>query len=218
MGAYDFGFYKSGMVGDGGGRKSQAIFAIKRELVANGLGADIDMSVDKFGGAVAEAVKTFQTSRGLKADGVCGPTTMKELFRGRVEAAEKKYNLEKDDLVKQLWLESLFDPVAVGVADPGDRGMGQIHLDFFPNITEAQAFDPAFAIDWSASYIASQRAAIIQQANVYKAARAAYNVGWFYATQWMLAGFPPSGGPLLGGADVFERATKYLALIDKQAP
>lgn len=49
-----------------------------------------------------------------------------------------------------------------------------------------------------------------------KAARAAYNIGNTYATQWMLAGFPASGGPLLNGQDVYERATKYLALIDRQ--
>lgn len=217
MGAYDFKFYKVGMVGDGG-RKTAAILAIKTELVYNGYGEGIDFSVDKFGAKVEAAVKLLQKDRGLNQDGICGPTTMRELFRKRVEFVEDKYNLPRGSLGRKIFLESGYDPVAIGVRDGRDRGICQINLKElggFHNVTIEQAYTPSFSIDWAGAYVRGLFAGIAHRADVMKAARAAYNVGETYATEWMLAGFPASGR-IVGDIDWFKRATEYLALVDKQ--
>jgi hypothetical protein len=52
-----------------------------------------------------------------------------------------------------------------------------------------------------------------RRADTLKAGRAAYNVGNFYATEWMLAGFP-AAGRVENGIDWFARATQYISLVD----
>lgn len=216
MGAFDYGFYKQGMDGRNDTRLGDALVAIKAELIYNGFGSNIILN-PVFGEAAANRLKDFQTSRGINADGVAGPNTLKELFRKRVESTEDAFGFDRGMLGKQIWLESEFDPVAKGVVDPDDTGIAQINLRIHSNVTEAQAYDPVFSIRWAALYIQDANTQIIQEANVMKAARAAYNIGTEYAKEWMLAGFPASGGPSLGGEDSFTRATNYIALIDKQS-
>jgi hypothetical protein len=188
---------------------------IKKELEYNGFGSGLVMN-PVFGDAAANRLGEFQTSKGLKADKQAGPATLKELFRQRVEVIEDLFNLWRGTLGRQLWLESSFDPIAVGVADPDDTGIAQINLRIHSTLTQAQAFDPTFSFRWAAQYITDAQNRMIKEVDVAKAARAAYNVGTEYAKEWMLAGFPASGGPQLGSEDSFARATKYIALIDKQ--
>lgn len=215
MGAFDFGFYKQGQDGRTNPRLGQALVVIKQELDFNGFGSNLVMNA-VFGEAAANRLGEFQASKGLKVDKQAGPTTLKELFRKRVEQTEDAFNLWRGTLGRQVWLESTFDPIAKGVADPDDTGIAQINLRIHSTITEAQAFDPVFAFRWAAQYITDAVVRIEREIDVTKAGRAAYNVGTEYAKQWLLAGFPPSGGPDLGGEDSFARATKYIALIDKQ--
>jgi hypothetical protein len=215
LGAYDYGFYKQGMDGRNDSRLGAALIAIKEELAYNGFGKNLVMNA-VFGDAAANRLEEFQSFKGLTADRQAGPSTLKELFRKRVEQTEDTFDLWRGTLGRQIWLESNFDPVAKGVADPDDTGIAQINLRIHSTITETQAFDPNFSFRWAAQYITDAASRIVKEIDVMKAARAAYNVGTEYAEEWLLAGFPSSGGPDLGGEDSFTRATNYIALIDKQ--
>jgi peptidoglycan hydrolase-like protein with peptidoglycan-binding domain len=184
----------------------------------------MDTTLPFFGESVANSVKDFQAAKGLKVDGQVGPVTAKELFRPRVEHVEYGYGIPDGALGKQIWLESAFDPVAVGTVDSRDRGMCQINLFELTNasgehgahhVTLAQAYDPPYAIDWAGQYIISQQQEIADRIKLMKAARAAYNVGDFYAAQWLLDGFPASG-KVVDGIDWYKRATDYLFNIDRQ--
>lgn len=218
MGAWDFGVIKAPITVDQAeGRLGIALVTFKRELVYNGF-AEHEMNVEKpnFGKAASDNVKKFQTDRGLPATGVINIATSRELFRKRITEAEQKFDLPRGTLGKKIALESAFDPVAVGTADPDDTGIAQINLRIHSSVSKDQAFNPQFALNWAGAYIRSNYDRVASDANVMKAARASYNIGVHYATQWMLAGFPNSGGPLLGGQDSFTRATQYISLIDKQ--
>lgn len=215
MGAYDFGFYKQGMDGRKDPRLGAGLVAIKKELIFNNFNTSVTLD-PIFGDAAANRLGEFQASRNLVADKQAGPVTLKELFRKRVEQTEDQFGLPRGDLGKQIWLESDFDPIAKGVADPDDTGIAQINLRIHAEVTTALAYDPVYSFHWAAEYITDAETRMIAETNILKAARAAYNVGTEYAKQWMLAGFPPSGGPELGTEDSFTRATNYIALIDKQ--
>lgn len=215
MGAYDYGFYKQGMDGRKDPRLGAGLVAVKKELVWNGFAGGMTMD-PIFGDAAANSLGGFQASKGLKVDKAAGPVTLKELFRRRVEQTEDQFNFSRGTLGKQVWLESAFDPVAKGVADPDDTGICQINLRIHSVVAEALAFDPVFSFHWAAQYITDSANRIEIEIGVLKAARAAYNVGTEYAKEWMLRGFPSSGGPKLGTDDSFTRATNYIALIDKQ--
>lgn len=215
MGAWDYGAYKRGMNAQGDDRLQAALTALRIELAYNGFGKNLILNSPGFGEAMENRVKEFQADRGLKVDGQIGMTTAKELFRRRVSTIEGTYSLPQGALGKQLLLESAYDPVAIGSVDPSDHGIAQINLNMHKDVSVAQAYDPIFAIEWSAQYIRTAFDHVTSDANVMKAARAAYNIGETYAAQWLLAGFPDSG-KVVDGLDWFKRATDYIALIDKQ--
>lgn len=223
MGAWDFGSYKYdektrvGTDGRNDERLAAGIVAIKNELRYTGYARDAMVGdLPYYGSAVSNSVKDFQRAKGMVVDGNVGPRTAKELFRQRVNAVEDEYDLPRGVLGKKIYLESAMDPVALGTVDPDDTGIAQINLRIHQGVSVAQAYDPAFAIDWAAQYVRGQYEDIESALNIMKAARAAYNIGQTYARQWLLAGFPASGGPDLGGQDSFTRATKYIELIDRQ--
>lgn len=224
MGAWDYGNYKYdertkvGTDGRNDPRLAAGILAIKNELRYTGFAREAMVGdLPFYGSSVANSVRDFQAAKGLTVDGQIGPRTAKELFRKRVNAVEDKYGLPRGSIGKKLTLESAFDPIARGTADPDDTGIAQINLRIHSSVTEGQAYSPEFAIDWAAKYVRSNYEGIEDQLDIMKAARAAYNIGSTYARQWLLAGFPDSGGPILGNVDSFERATRYIELIDKQS-
>jgi peptidoglycan hydrolase-like protein with peptidoglycan-binding domain len=213
MGAFDYGRYRRGLDGREDARLGAAILAIKRELAFNGFARPkMDATLPFFGEAVENSVKDFQKSRGLTADGEVGQTTGRELFRPRIEQAEDIRSLPHGTIGKKVALESAFDPVAVGFSDAADKGIAQINTRIH-GVTEAEAFSPVFAIAWAGDYVLSQKREVERRANTLRAGRAAYNVGNFYATEWMLAGFPENGR-VENGIDWFARAHKYLLLVD----
>ena len=216
MGAYDYGLYRKDMHGRKDARLGTAITAIKQELIYNGYDKNINFDLAYFGDAVTQRLKEFQKDHGLKVDGQAGQSTLTELFRKRVIAMEKKYDLPVGSLGKKIKLESGYDPIAVGIVDPQDTGMAQINIGIHQSVSKEEAFDPAFALDWAAKYDRGNFDIIADRIDVMKAARAAYNIGNTYAQRWLLPVFPASGGPLLNGQDGYERPTKYLALIDRQ--
>ena len=216
MSAWSYGPYRTptGPVDD---RLGAAFIAIKRELVWNGFGKNIVPDTPVFGDAATNRVKDFQSAKGLKVDGQVGPSTARELFRKRTESFENIYELERGTLGKLVTLESAWDPVAVGYADPDDHGLVQINLLIHSDVSVEQAYDPDFALQWAASYMYSSERRIALEANLFKAARASYNTGVEYAKRWMLAGFPATGGDFdSSGIDWYVIATKYIQLIDGQ--
>lgn len=216
MGAWDFGAYKRGMDGRNDARLGVAIMSIKKELIYNGFDTGIVLDLPYFGDAVANRTKDFQTAHSLPVDGAVGSKTAIELYRKRVGDLEGKYRLPTAALGKLIKLESLYDPAARGVVDPLDTGISQINLSAHPDVTEDQAYDSSFALDWTCRHIVGSFNNIAKNVDVIKAARAAYNIGDTYAAQWLESGFAASGGPLLGGEDSFSRATNYISVIDKQ--
>lgn len=196
-------------------RLQAALTAFKVELAYNGFGKNLVLDAPTFGDAMRNRVKEFQASAGLTADGQIGQKTATELFRKRIVYTEGVYALPEGSLGKQLLLESGYDPVAVGFSDPADHGLAQINLRIHSDVTVDQAYDPTFAIDWAAHYIRNSYDAVATNADVMKAARAAYNIGNFYATEWMKDSFPASG-KVVDNIDWYKRATDYIALVDKQ--
>lgn len=216
MGAWEFGPYRttSGAVSD---RLGAAFVAIKKELVYNGYGTNLVSYTPVFGDAATNRTKDFQRDRGLKIDGQVGPATARELFRKRTEFLENIHAFTRGTLGNLITLESAWDPVAVGYADPDDHGLVQINLRIHSTVTVEQAFDPAFCISWAANYIQSSEDRIVQEVDILKAARASYNIGVEYAKRWMRDGYPASGGNFdSSGIDWYQRATDYIALIDRQ--
>lgn len=215
MGAFDYGVYKRGMNATGDARLQAALIALRIELAYNGFGKNLVIDSIGFGEAMENRTKEFQTSVGINADGQIGQKTATELFRKRVSFVEGVYGLSEGTLGKQLLLESAYDPVALGFSDPADHGIAQINLRIHNDVTVEQAYDPTFALDWAAKYIRSSYDQIATTADVMKAARAAYNVGDFYAAEWMKADFP-SSGRLEDGIDWYARAYNYIQLVNKQ--
>lgn len=73
------------------------------------------------------------------------PSEVKELAR----KTANKYNLDEDKFLWVVGCESSFNPKAVG--DGGKSfGAAQIYLPAHPEITEEQAKDPHWALDWMA--------------------------------------------------------------------
>jgi soluble lytic murein transglycosylase-like protein len=213
MGAWRW-FYRLGFTADGDVRKANGIYAIKQELIYNGYGHDVVLTLDRFGKFAAGETERFQKDHGLTADGVVGPNTSRVLFRKRIASTETMLAIPNDLLAKLLHLEANFDPVAEGTADPDDEGMAQINLRAHPDVHERQAHDPSFAIPWSGRYLKGLFTAT--GGRDWDGALAAYNVGTSLAKQWLAAGKPASGGPDVGGQDGYARAHKYVELVKAQ--
>ncbi len=49
-----------------------------------------------------------------------------------------------------MFCESRYDAAIVGEVDSGDRGLWQINRRYWPDVSDAQAFDPVFSMHWAA--------------------------------------------------------------------
>jgi hypothetical protein len=210
-------FYKLGFDAAGDPLRAAGVKAIKRELIYNGYdGGGIIADKPTFGGNAVTATKEFQADHGLTADGIVGPDTARHLFRKRIAKAELDHGIPNHLVGKLVHLESNDDPVAIGTVDPGDFGLGQIHLSSHPEVTEAEAIDPSFAVPWVARYLAGLYTAT--GSVDYDLALAAYNAGTDLAIRWGNAGKPASGGPKLhDGRDAWQVLTKYVQLVHAAA-
>ena len=66
-----------------------------------------------------------------------------------IEKYAKQYGVSAKSIKKTLFCESSLRPDAVG--DNGNsHGIAQIYLKYHPDVSKAEALDPAFAIEWMA--------------------------------------------------------------------
>lgn len=195
--------------------RGYAIPALKRELAYRGFGNGLDTESLFFGAAARDRTKEFQVAYkiGLRADGtptgVIASGTARKLFKKRIWEAGHRTGAPSLWLCRQINLESGFDPAAVGNVDPRDRGLAQINSFWHPTVSDAEAFDPVFSINWAADYLAGNIAAL----GDVEAGVAAHNVGRFYARSWLSKGKPVSGLFTAEGRDYAAIITRYLMLV-----
>jgi len=200
-GTWDY-YFEYGMEGAPGTREAFAIVGIKHELVYNGVPASMmQLDVPDFGSGTRSAVKQFQRNapRGdsLDVDGIVGPMTAHSLFRKRALAVEKLYLIEPTLLCKMRTLESADDPACVSL-NGDDRGLMQINRPAHPQVTDEQAWNPAFAMDWAGRYLITAYNMFLKEhpdytrSALWDMACASYNVGTGGARTWDKAGRPPS--------------------------
>lgn len=195
---------------DEGTPLAYAVKAIKRELEFRGYSrTGFDPSVPFIGAQADKLIREFQRDSNLAVDGTAGPMTCRKLFARRCALEQSRAPKIPDDLVwKLIRLESGFDPGATGSADPHDRGLAQINSVHHPNVSDAQAFDPAFSIP----FVARGMRTVYVDCHDWDGAIAAHNVGAVTASRWVKAGKPASG-MISNDIDWAKRATKYVALV-----
>lgn len=94
---------------------------------------------------------------GTDRDGIAGPMTCRALWRDLLIWFGGTYHVPASQLYGFIMLESVGDPGAVGYTTPSDRGLNQINLVAHPNVTVEQAFDPTFAINFTAKRLSDAR-------------------------------------------------------------
>lgn len=125
---------------------------------ANAYGYSPALIVDGiFGKETADGVRVMQHELGIGVDGVVGPATAKAAFKDLLIWFGGVHHVPASQLHGFIMLESGYDPGAVGVTTPSDRGLNQINLSAHPNITVEQAFDPTFSIDYTAKRLGDAR-------------------------------------------------------------
>jgi hypothetical protein len=134
-----------------------------------------------------ERIRDKQRELKVAPDGLVGPKTMRSILAPIVEAAGRRHNVRWQVLCGKLMWEGNWDPGAVGWSDPDDLGLSQINLRAHPRVSVEEAFDPEFAIDFGARFMAENLRAFDGDE---RTAVAAYNLGQGGARQWRSAGSP----------------------------
>jgi len=107
------------------------------------------------------AVKAAQEALGFTGtgvDGIAGPNTCRALWRDLFIWNGGKYHVPASHLYGFMMLESLGDPGALGQLTPSDRGLCQINEKAHPDVTDEMAFDPNYAIAFTAKRLGIARA------------------------------------------------------------
>lgn len=205
MGVWE-GYYQKGSGGAPTSPVGYACTAIKRELRFNSFGDGLNLSKPSLGDAFDARCRDFQKHEGIGVDGVVGPETMKALLRLRVGMLTATYQLPGAVMGQIAYQESSLDPGAVG-SNPADKGLVQINRDAHPEISDQQAFSPAFAFEYLARTLRMVRATTDIDTAI-----AAWHVGVGGAQAWYNASKPDTGGPSWSPS-LYAEATKYVAAV-----
>lgn len=136
-------------------------------------------------------IKAYQVGRSLVADGVIGPMTCKLMFDPLIEAAvlalDRHHGAAMMWMSKgHMWVESGYDPGAVGVTTPQDLGPG-LNGEHNPDMSADFRLTPATAIPAMVKIVDGNIFALKFD---FDAAVLAYNIGRGGATSWKRAGKP----------------------------
>lgn len=94
-----------------------------------------------------------------------------------IQKASQTYGIDPSLLAAQLFTESGFNPQAQNTNSPGntDRGIAQINNRAYPEVTDSQAYDPQFGVNFMAKHL-SKGIKKFGKSNI-DLAIASYNVG-----------------------------------------
>lgn len=194
-----------------------AVKAIQTEL--HYLGYTGTRTDGVFDATTDKDVRAFQTKAGLTSDGIVGPKTVRPLFSERIKKEQDSRKIPNGYLLGLVELESAFDPGARG-ANGFDTGLVQINLDpvngHGKEITKAQAFDPAFAIPYTAERIEDAFNAYSDALDVlaWKLAVGQHNSP-LNARHWRDAALAVPPGPTAADSvDRIASVSRYVDLVD----
>lgn len=175
MGAWDFGPYRYTVPRMGrlpvdntreDVRVNRAVHSIQVRLKE--LGFDPHRTDGVFGFFTGVAVRQFQRSIGLKADGAVGRTTMGKLLYEPIIRIAERHDVPIEYLAGVVIHESGLDPAATHLNDastaaPGsvDRGLVQINDQTHPEVRDRAAFTAKYALRWEAEQMGCQHDAYV---------------------------------------------------------
>lgn len=133
------------------------------------------------------SAKIVQTRLNVTSDGVVGPATSKAIALPLTRQRETLYSLPSGVLCGLVKQESSFDFGAVGYTTPADKGLVQINLPANPSVTEEQAFNPFFSLDYAAARLKKA----YEKFKRWDCAVASYNSP-LWAQQWYATGHAPN--------------------------
>lgn len=132
----------------------------------------------------------------------------------KVQATEvaAKYKIPTTTLFNLISAESLWNPNATST-DGNDRGLVQISKIYFPWVTDAEAYNPTFALDFAANQIARGNAWLWVSCSCVKTARL---LGVKFPKIQTPADLVPNASPTVGGVVVLKYgSTWHMAKITK---
>lgn len=138
------GGYRQGMAHADDERVRYVVAGLQNDLVRrNLLAKPTNPFPGEWGSKTTAAMKTFQTSYGLEADGVYGPKSARMWFNPFFVWWENVLKIPERLLYGQSYSESMLDPGAQGYDTPLDRGLCQFNLTAHPDMTDAICYGDA---------------------------------------------------------------------------
>lgn len=127
-------------------------------------------------------------------------------------AVAEKYKISTTTLFNLIDAESKWDPATTS-PDGNDRGLVQISRIWFPSISDAEAYNPAFSLDFAASQIAKGNAYLWTSCSCVKTAR---YLGVQFPAISSPADLKPNASPEVGAVVILKYGqTWHMAKITK---
>lgn len=165
-----------------------------------------------------DAVKEWQTEKGLKADGIFGPATARQLVEpvilSQAKVIDPNHEILGQVAVGFCAWESGFDFGAVGGATPEDLGLFQINGPSHPSMSVDQRLTILPSIQYGLGLIRSNLAEFEYDLD---AGIAAYNLGKQGAKNWIADGRPDVWVRTVDGVEKTTDVRRYINAIKKGA-